>query len=116
VRQVGGALGVAVLGSILSAGYRSHITPALGDLPEAAREVAAESIGGTRLVAAQLPEAARAALDAASTEAFITAMHYTAAGSALMALLGVAVVQRWLPGRPAPTPVVAALPAEQVAA
>lgn len=101
VRQVGGALGVAILGSILSAGYRSSITPALGGLPAAARDVAAESIGGTQLVAAQLPEGARAALDVAATDAFISAMHYTAAGSALVALLGAFVVVRWLPGRTA---------------
>ncbi len=116
VRQVGGALGVAVLGSILSAGYRSHITPALDGLPAAARDVAAESIGGTQLVAAQLPEAARTALDAAATDAFISAMHYTAAGSALMALLGVVVVQRWLPGLPVVERAEAQPVAEQVAA
>jgi DHA2 family multidrug resistance protein-like MFS transporter len=99
VRQVGGALGVAVLGSILSATYRSHVTPALVGLPPSAREVAAESIGGTQLVAAGLPEAARAALDVAATDAFIAGMHATAAGSALVALLGAVVVLRWLPGR-----------------
>jgi EmrB/QacA subfamily drug resistance transporter len=99
VRQVGGALGVAVLGSILSAAYRNQVTPALAGLPPEAQDVAAESIGGTQLVAERLPESARAALDVASTDAFITAMHYTSVGSALVALLGVAVVLRWLPGK-----------------
>jgi len=118
LRQVGGALGVAILGSILSATYRSGITPALSGLPDAARETAAESIGGTQLVAAQLPEAARAALEAAGVQAFVDAMHATALGSALVAAIGVAVVLRWLPGRTATADAVA-LPdreREQVAA
>jgi len=101
VRQVGGALGVAVLGSILSASYRSGIAPALSGLPERAREQAAESIGGTQLVAEQLPPAAGEALASAGTQAFVDAMHTTALGSALFAAIGVLVVLRWLPGRSA---------------
>ena len=101
LRQVGGALGVAVLGSILSASYRSSITPSVSALPARAREVAAESIGGTQLVAARLPAAAGDALEAAGVRSFVEAMHTTALGSALVAALGVAVVLRWLPGRTA---------------
>ncbi|MDQ3612348.1 MAG: DHA2 family efflux MFS transporter permease subunit [Actinomycetota bacterium] len=113
VRQVGGALGVAVLGSILSASYRAGITPsldaaALDGLSRDARELAAESIGGTQLVAEQLPAAAADALVAAGTRAFIDAMHITALGSALVAALGVLVVLRWLPGRPGEIDLVAA--------
>jgi len=100
VRQVGGALGVAILGSILSASYRAGITPALAGLPEASREVAAESIGGTQLVAAELGAALAGPLEAAGVRAFVEAMHATALGSALVAALGVVVVLRWLPGRP----------------
>jgi EmrB/QacA subfamily drug resistance transporter len=99
VRQVGGALGVAVLGSILSAAYRGGITPSLTGLTAAAREVAAESIGGTQIVAEQLPPAARGPLLLAANDAFISAMHVTALGSALAGVLGVVVVLRWLPGR-----------------
>lgn len=116
IRQVGGALGVAILGSILSASYRSGITPALSALPAAARETAAESIGGTDLVAAQLPGAARAALEAAGVDAFVGAMHATALGSALVAALGVAVVLRWLPGRAATEPTPRVLDRDRVAA
>ena len=105
VRQVGGALGVAILGSILSASYRAGITPALAGLSPADRAVAAESIGGTDLVAAGLPGTARAALEAAGVQAFVDAMHATALGSALVAALGVAVVLRWLPGRQAVRPI-----------
>ena len=108
VRQVGGALGVAVLGSILSASYRSGITPALGGITGRDREIAAESIGGTQLVAERLPADAGQALASAATSAFVDAMHTTALGSALFAALGVLVVLRWLPGRPAPVDALAA--------
>ena len=101
VRQVGGALGVAVLGSVLSASYRSHIEGALRALPAGARDAAAESIGGLQLVAERLPAAAREQLLAAGRGAFIDAMHVTALGSALVALLGSVVVAIWLPGKAA---------------
>jgi EmrB/QacA subfamily drug resistance transporter len=102
VRQVGGALGVAVLGSILSAGYRAGITPSLDVLPERVRALAGESIGSTQLAAQALPPAARAELEAAAVDAFVGGMHAAATGSALVAFLGALVVLRWLPGRAAP--------------
>jgi DHA2 family multidrug resistance protein-like MFS transporter len=105
VRQVGGALGVAILGSILSASYRAGITPSLSVLPESARRAAGESIGSTQLAAQALPPAARAELDNAAVEAFVQGMHAAATGSALVALLGALVVLRWLPGRRLPSTV-----------
>ncbi len=105
VRQVGGALGVAILGSILSAGYRSGITPSLSVLPERVRDLAGESIGSTQIAAESLPPDARAQLEAAAVDAFVGGMHAAATGSALVAFLGALVVLRWLPGRP-PAPVV----------
>jgi DHA2 family multidrug resistance protein-like MFS transporter len=103
VRQVGGALGVAILGSILSASYRAGVTPSLSVLPESLRGVAGESIGSTQLAAQALPPAARAELEAAAVDAFIGGMHAASTGSALVALLGAAVVLRWLPGRRLPS-------------
>ena len=44
VRQVAGALGVAVLGSVLSSNYRSEMTPALAGLPANVQHTAGESI------------------------------------------------------------------------
>src|SRR6202012_635066 len=48
VRNVGQALGVAILGSLISSIYRAHITPSLRVLPAAARVTAGGSIGATR--------------------------------------------------------------------
>jgi DHA2 family multidrug resistance protein-like MFS transporter len=105
VRQVGGALGVAILGSILSASYRSAVTPSLSALPEPLREAAGESIGSTQLAAQALGPGARADLEATAVDAFIGGMHAASTGSALVALVGAAVVLRWLPGRRLPSTV-----------
>lgn len=98
-RQVGGALGVAVLGSVLSASYRSGIEGHLGAVPPGARKAAGESIEATLGIAEKLGPAGRALAGRADT-AFLHAMHVTALGSAGVALLGAVVVVLFLPGRP----------------
>ena len=45
-RELGGALGVAVLGSLLAGQYASGVAGAVGGLPPQAQEVAEASIGG----------------------------------------------------------------------
>ncbi|MFD8344573.1 MFS transporter [[Kitasatospora] papulosa] len=99
-RQVGGALGIAVLGSVLSTVYRGDIEGHLDGVPAAARDVAGESIEATLGVAEKLGPAGKP-LVAAANDAFIGAMHVTALGSAAVALVGAAVVALFLPGRPA---------------
>ncbi len=108
VRQVGGALGVAIIGSILSAAYRSRISPLLTDLPPGVRHTAGESLGATKGVIDQSNGRLDALLPHAQA-AFVHAMHVASLGSALVAFLGALVVLRWLPGkrvagRPAPPP------------
>ena len=97
IRQLGGALGVAVLGAVLSSAYRSHLPT---DLPAAARE----SISGAYGVAEHLDGPAGPALISSANEAFLVAMHYAAIGSSIFALLGVVVALLWMPGRVAAPP------------
>ncbi|MEU2792110.1 MFS transporter [Streptomyces sp. NPDC007100] len=100
-RQVGGTLGVAVLGSLLSTVYRDGIEGALNSvpgLPDGARHAAGESIEATLGLARQLGPAGKALADQANG-AFIHAMHVTALGSAGVAVLGAVVVAAFLPGR-----------------
>ncbi|MFJ7056564.1 MFS transporter [Streptomyces microflavus] len=111
-RQVGGALGIAVLGSVLSTVYRGDIEGHLGTLPAGVRDVAGESIEATLGVAAKLGPVAGKPLVAAANDAFISAMHVTALGSAAVALIGAVVVGLYLPGR---TPAIAAEPAARPA-
>jgi EmrB/QacA subfamily drug resistance transporter len=105
IRQVGGALGVAVLGSVLSAVYRSGMADPVAALPERARAAASESISGAYGVAAQLGPAG-AGLVRSANGAFLESMHWAAGGSVVVAVIGIAVVLAWLPRRSAPhTPV-----------
>jgi len=98
-RQVGGALGIAVLGSVLSAAYRSGIED---KLPAAARHSAGESIEATLGFAAKLGPKGDALVGPAN-DAFLHAMHVTALCGAGVALVGAVVVGLFLPGRtPAP--------------
>ncbi|MEU6997479.1 MFS transporter [Nonomuraea sp. NPDC046570] len=98
VRQVAGALGVAVLGSVLSSSYRGEIAPALSALPEGVRHEAGESIMATVNAAQSMGEQGKALLQPAY-DAFIHGMHTTALVSAVVALVGVGVVYRWMPGK-----------------
>ncbi|MEU6919615.1 MULTISPECIES: MFS transporter [unclassified Streptomyces] len=99
-RQVGGALGVAVLGSVLSTVYRGDIEGHLGAVPAGARQAAGESIEATLGIAEKMGPAG-APLVASANDAFLKAMHVTAVGSATIALVGALVVALFLPGRPA---------------
>ncbi|MGP3962660.1 MFS transporter [Nonomuraea sp. 3N208] len=101
VRQVAGALGVAVLGSVLSSSYRGEMAPALAALPADVRHSAGESIMATLGVAEGMGERGQALIQPAFT-AFVDGMHVTALVSAAIALLGVVVVARWMPGKPRP--------------
>jgi EmrB/QacA subfamily drug resistance transporter len=98
MRQVAGALGLAVLGSVLAAVYRDRIGGAVGSLPDPVREAATESIAGAH-GAAELLGPAGADLVAAADTAFLTAMHVTAGVGAGFATLGILVVLRWMPRR-----------------
>jgi EmrB/QacA subfamily drug resistance transporter len=95
-RQVGGAIGVAVLGSVLSTVYRNGINDHLGVLPASARHSAGESIQATLGVAEKLGPKGQSLIQPAN-DAFIHAMHVTAACSAVVALVGAAVTLVFLP-------------------
>ncbi|MGH1503193.1 MAG: MFS transporter [Acidimicrobiales bacterium] len=68
-REVGGAVGVALLGAMLSSGYRSAIEPALEGLPPELAEPASEGIGNAFGVAGVVgetdPQLAGTIIDAA---------------------------------------------------
>jgi Na+/melibiose symporter-like transporter len=99
-RQVSGALGVAVLGSILAQAYRSQLAPHLSALPAPARDAATSSITASQAVAAKLGPAGRD-LAAFADTSFVHAMHLTTLISAAITLLGALIVMRWMPGRAA---------------
>jgi len=100
VRQISAALGVAVLGAIVAAIYRGRLDQAHLPLPAAARTAAGESLAAAHVVAEHAGTAG-AALTRVADLGFVAGMHAAAWVSAGASLLALAVVLRWLPGRPA---------------
>jgi EmrB/QacA subfamily drug resistance transporter len=97
-RQVGGALGIAVLGSVLATSYRGGIEGSLGALPPGLRDTAGESIEATLGIAEKLGPRGQALVTPAY-DAFLHAMHVTALWGTGVALIGAVVVAVFLPGR-----------------
>ena len=106
VRQVGGALGVAVIGTILATRYATNVEPFLGNLPaeipDQAKEVASESIIGTVSVLNQaaesgLPAATVAQLQSGAFEAFLNASHITSLISTVIVIIAFLIVLFGLP-------------------
>jgi DHA2 family multidrug resistance protein-like MFS transporter len=90
--EFGGALGIAILGSIVTAVYRSVMASATPmGVPSAAAEAARDTLGGAAAIAASLPERMGAALLAAARDAFTDAVVLTATVSAAL-VIGAAIV------------------------
>jgi len=106
VRQVGGALGVAIIGTVLATQYSSRVDGAIGQLPpqipDAAREAARESIVATDAVldAAAAQGAPSGLLDSirqAAYDAFLTSSHVTYLTSMVLVAVAAIVVVTLLP-------------------
>jgi len=93
-RVAGGALGVAVLGSLLASGYRGDMESALSALPGPAREIAQDSLAGGMAVAERLGDDQLAGV---AQDAFVSGMHTAALVAAGVALLGAVVAAVFLP-------------------
>ena len=75
-RELGAALGIAVLGTIIGSAYRSAIDLSATDLSAADRAVAEESIGGAVRVTSELPGGGAGVL-AQAQDAFVDAFRVT---------------------------------------
>jgi hypothetical protein len=98
-REVGGALGVAIIGSMLSSLYGTRVADALpAGTPPAARAAVTDSVGAAMQVADRFG-AAGAGLANAAREAFVFAMSRASLVTAAIALVGAFVAWRFLPAR-----------------
>jgi hypothetical protein len=99
--QVGGALGVAVIGSVLSTRYQDHMRAALAGrhLPAAATQAILGSLGDALAVAARTGGATGALLAHAARAAFMSGNEIALAVGAAVALGGVVLVLARLPSR-----------------
>jgi len=90
--ELGGALGIAVMGSLGVAIYRSQLTDRLPDgIPAQAVVAARDTLGSAVAVAAELPDRLGTALLAAARHAFVLGMQLTA-GIAAATALGLAIL------------------------
>jgi DHA2 family multidrug resistance protein-like MFS transporter len=111
-RQVSGAFGIAIFGTILQLIYAREIQSSLNVLPAPVQDQASRSIGDTYVVVGQLaqtnPKAFSSAIATfgcdpgqacASGQAFLAGVHVTSVIAAVFAMLGAAVVLKYLPRR-----------------
>ena len=99
-RELGGALGIATIGSVVSGFYRSNVGEALdGVLPPEVVELTRESVGVAAVVAQSLPAEAAAVLTEASNTAFVEAMSGGFVLSAVILLGAVLVAITLVPKR-----------------
>ena len=107
-RQVGGALGVAIIGSVVSSVYGSKIADFFAGkpAPKAAVDAAKNSLGGAFGVSKQLakqpiPGAKQLSTGLVHTanQAFVEAFRWGSRVGAAVLVLGVIIVLRWLPAR-----------------
>ena len=99
--QVGGALGVAVIGSVLSTRYQDHMSHALAGqhVPVAAMHTILGSLGGALAVADTAGGAAGTLLTHAARAAFLSGNAAAMAAGAAVALGGALLVLARLPSR-----------------
>lgn len=97
-RQVGGAVGVAVLGSVLSSHYTSAVTDRLGSSVDPGR---LEGIKGGvgQAVGIGKSFAGGESIIVAAREAFVGGMHLAAVVGGSVTLIAALGVARWLPAR-----------------
>jgi Na+/melibiose symporter-like transporter len=97
-RELGGALGVAVLGSIAGSAYTSRLADAVPDgLPRAVANVAETSVGAAVQVSQSLPAGLGTSLQAAAKSAFVGATSEAMLIAAGVVFLAAALVARYMP-------------------
>jgi EmrB/QacA subfamily drug resistance transporter len=100
-REVGGALGVAILGSILSSGYRSNLDLDLSQAPPEAAVAIKEGVGSALAVAqnAPVPPSVAEQITNAARSAFTDAMTPVFWAAAGVALFTAVLVLKLMPSR-----------------
>jgi EmrB/QacA subfamily drug resistance transporter len=100
-RELGAALGVAVLGSIAASRYTSSLHGVVSRLPVASRHEATASLAGALQTAAKLPGAAGGVLARGAQQAFVDGIHLASFVGVVLSVIAAVVVWRNLPVNPA---------------
>jgi MFS transporter, DHA2 family, multidrug resistance protein len=113
--ELGGALGIAILGSVGTAIYRAEVAESVpSGIPAEAADAVRDTLGGALAIAQELPGAAADVIVAAARIAFVDALHVVAVvavvGAVVTAIAAAAALWK-VPARSEPTEP----PAEEVA-
>lgn len=101
-REVGGTLGVAVIGSVFASLYAARLDEAA--LPRPLRTAVGDSVGAALTAAGDLPDAALAAtLQSAAADGFLAGLQAGCLVAAGVALAGAVLALALLPARPSVT-------------
>ena len=100
-RQVGGALGVAVIGSVFTSVYASRVAADLdgGGVPAAALAEAEDSLGAALRVAGTIPGNLGQAVAESARGAFMDGLRVASLAGASVTVIGTIVTLLWLPAR-----------------
>jgi EmrB/QacA subfamily drug resistance transporter len=104
-RQVGGALGVAVVGSVMTSVYGPRVTAALtgAHVPVSAKvlDLARQDLSTARAIATNklVPPAVQTKLVTQINDAFVAGLHHGVLFAAAATMIGVFIVLRFLPAR-----------------
>ncbi|MGZ4114424.1 MAG: MFS transporter [Actinomycetota bacterium] len=101
-RQIGGALGVAVLGSVFTSSYTSGLGSVITHLPVAAAAEVQSSVGAALKIASAVGGAAGQSIRGVAIQSFIHAMSHALVIGSIVALAGAVVALIWLPNRAEP--------------
>jgi EmrB/QacA subfamily drug resistance transporter len=96
-RELGAALGVAVLGSVAASRYSAGIKGAIAHLAPADQAASRSSLGAALQTASRLPQETATRLVSAADHAFVSGMHFAAITGAVLAACASLLVMRFLP-------------------
>ena len=99
LRELGGTLGVAVLGSLLASKYGDDMTGRFEGLPDEVAHASVDSVDTAHVAAAEVGGDAASSLVSAADQAFVTAMGSTTDIAAAVALVGALIALVFLPAR-----------------
>jgi len=103
-REIGAALGVGIMGSVLASQYKGSLKSAVAALPASVRDAANTGVGQALQIAHKTGGASGAQLADAAKGAFIDGMQVALWVAAGLLLVGAAVVQRYFPAHAEPHP------------
>jgi len=104
--QLGGALGVAIVGSLLDTRYQDKMASALAGqhLPHAVMATVTNSFGGALAVATRVGGASGGLLTHLAKTAFVSGMDLGLVTGCAVAIAGCLLALAWLPARPGAVP------------